>query len=259
MTSPTSVSQHDEATDEGMGVRRHIGNAGDSPTGTGGPMFDAIRRSVGTRPRRWLLAVTLLLGLVTAVGVAAAADPADLTLATLANPTQSLMSVVVPYLGILLVRDLRGGSRPVRVAPTLTAAVLLGAAIGVFGFLVCAAALAFGPAAAQDPWRSVGTIALGGVLVQVVAQLLGTGLGLLLRRHVVAFLASIVLPLGLWFLLGGLDVLRPAQAWLAPYSSVQNLLSGRTSAIAWAQWLVILLLWGVGLNVVGTVLLKRRA
>jgi hypothetical protein len=222
-------------------------------------MLDALRRSVGTRPRRCLLAVTLLLGMIAAVGVAAAADPADRTLATLSDPTQSLMSVVVPYLGILMARDLRGAPRPVRVTPTLTAAVLLAVAIGVFGFLVCAAALTIGPSSARDPWRSAGTIALGSVLVQVVAQLLGTGLGLLLRRHVVAFLASIVLPLGLWFLLGGLDVFRPAQAWLAPYSAARNLLSGHMSAVTWAQWLVILLIWGVGPNAVGTALLKRRA
>lgn len=222
-------------------------------------MLDALHRFVGTRPRRWLLAGTLLLGLITAVGVAAAADPADRTLATLSDPTQSLMSVVVPCLGILVARDLRGSSRPVRVTPTLTAAALLAVAIGMVGFLVCAAALAAVPSGAPDPWRSVGTIALGSVLVQIVAQLLGTGLGLVLRRHVVAFLVSIVLPLGLWFLLGAVDVLRPAQPWLAPYSSVRNLLSGEMSAVTWAQWLVILLIWGVGLNAVGAARLKRTA
>ena len=169
------------------------------------------------------------------------------------------MSVVVPCLGILAARDLRGRSRPVRVTPALTAAVLLAAAIGMFGFLVCAGALAAVPSAAQDPWRSVGTIALGSVLVQIVAQLLGTGLGLVLRRHVVAFLASIVLPLGLWFLLGAVDVLRPAQPWLAPYPSVRNLLSGEMGAVTWAQWLVILLIWGVGPNAVGAARLKRAA
>jgi hypothetical protein len=219
----------------------------------------ALRRSVETRPRRWLLAGTLLLGIIAAVGVAAAADPADLALATLSDPTQSLMSVLVPYLGILIARDRGGSSRPIGVVPTLTATVLLAAAIGVFGFLVCAAVLTVGPSGAQDPWHSAGTIALGSVLVQIVAQLLGTGLGLLLRQHVVAFLASIVLPLGLWFLLGALDVLRPAQAWLAPYSSVRNLLSGHMTALTWAQWLVILLIWGIGPNALGAARVKRTA
>ena len=214
---------------------------------TGESLPAALRRSVGTRPRRWLLAATLLLGLIAAGGVAAAAEPADRTLATLADPAQSLMSVVLPYLGILMAGDLRDGSRPVRAGRTWAAAVLLAVAVGAFGFLVCAAALVAGSSDAQDPWRSAGTIALGGVLVQVVAVLLGTGLGLLLRRHVVAFLISIALPLGLWFLLGGVDV----QAWLAPYSSVRNLLSGEMSAVRWARWVVVLLIWAVGPNVVG--------
>jgi hypothetical protein len=87
--------------------------------------------------------------------------------------------------------------------------------------------------------------------------LLGTGLGLLLRP-VVALLASVVLPLGLWFVLGSVEVFRPAQAWLTPYPAVQNLLSGRMSALAWAQWFVVALLWGAGLNAVGAMRMMRR-
>ena len=237
-------------------MRRHTADASSSTTEAGTSLLATIKRFTATGPRRWLLAGTLLLGLVAAAGVAAAADPADRTLATLSDPTQSLMSVVVPALGISAARDLRGNGKA-RVAPVLTAAALLAACIGLFGLLVCAAALALVSSSAQDPWRSAGIIALGGVLVQVVAVLLGTGLGLLLRRPVVAFLASIVLPLGLWFLLGSLDALRPAQAWLAPYSSVRNLLSGHMSVVTWTQWLVIFLIWAVGLNVAGIALLRR--
>lgn len=244
---------------KGCPVRRYIADADDPSTGTGGSRLDALRRSVETVPRRSLLAGTLLLGLIAAIGVSAAADPADRTLATLSDPTQSLMSIVVPYLGILMAHDLRGGPGPIRVTPTLTAAALLAAAIGMFGFLTCAVALAVSGPGAQDPWRSAGIIALGSVLVQIVAQLLGTGLGLLLRRHVVAFLVSIVLPSGLWLLLGAVDALRPAQAWLAPYSSVRNLLSGHMTALTWAQWLVILLIWGIGPNALGATHLKRTA
>jgi hypothetical protein len=81
---------------------------------------------------------------------------------------------------------------------------------------------------------------------------------LLVRSPVVAFLASIVLPLGLWLVLGSVDVLRPAQAWLTPYATVRNLLSGRMSAVTWAQWLVVVLIWGVSLNAIGAARLKRR-
>ncbi|MEK8106879.1 hypothetical protein NKG94_20305 [Micromonospora sp. M12] len=111
---------------------------------------------------------------------------------------------------------------------------------------------------ADEPWRFAGTVAVGSVLVQIVAGLVGTGLGLLLRSVVVAFLATIVLPLGLFTLLGAVDALRPAQPWLTPLGSVRNLLSGDMTPLRWVQWLCVLLIWGVGLNAVGAVVRHRR-
>ncbi|MET9342552.1 hypothetical protein [Nonomuraea sp. NPDC003804] len=236
-------------------MRQHLVHADAAFTGLGG----AIRRSVGPPPRRWLVAITVLAGLLAAVAVPMAARPADLDFATLSHPVQSLMSVIVPCQGILLVHDLWRAGRAARILPTLLAMTLLAAIIGVVGVLVCATALAVAPSGtAQNPWRDAGTIVVGSVLVQVVAGLVGTGLGLLLRSFVVAFSASIVLPMGLWFVLGAVDGFRPAQAWLAPYATVQNLLSGQMSAIMWAQWIVVFLLWGTGLNAVGAAWLKRR-
>jgi hypothetical protein len=110
----------------------------------------------------------------------------------------------------------------------------------------------------MGPWDHTASVAVCSVLVQVVAQPVGTGLGLLLRPVIVACLATIVLPLGLWFVLGSVDVLRPSQAWLTPYATFQNLLSGQMSALAWAQWFVVVLLWGAALNAVGAARLKRR-
>jgi hypothetical protein len=235
-------------------------DAGEAFTGLARATLAAIRRSVGTRPRQWLVAITLLVGLLAAVALTAAGQPGDRTFAKLSDPVQSLMSIVVPLTGILLARDLKRASDAARFTPTLLAAALLAAAVGVFGALACAAALAFVASdTAQDPWRHAGTIAVGSVLVQVVARLVGTGLGLLLRSVVVAFLASIVLPLGLWFVLGGVDVLQPAQAWLTPYATVRNLLAGQMNAVEWAQWLVVFLIWGVGLNAVGAAALRRRS
>ncbi|MEV4656063.1 hypothetical protein [Micromonospora sp. NPDC049301] len=219
----------------------------------------ALRRAIGTRARRWLLAGTLLAGLLAAVALTAAAAPADRTFAALSDTVQSLMSVVTPLFGILLVRDLRRAPDAVRVFPTVLAVGLPAVVIGVGGVLICAATLALTPAdVADEPWRHAGTVAVGSVLVQVVAGLVGTGLGLLLRSAVVAFLATIVLPLGLFGLLGAVDALRPAQAWLTPYGSVRHLLSGEMSVLRWAQWLTVLLIWGVGLNAFGAALLRRR-
>lgn len=224
-----------------------------------GTIRGALRRAIGTRARRWLLAGTLLAGLLAAVALTAAAAPADRTFAELSGTVQSLMSVLTPLFGILLVRDLRRAPDATRVIPTVLAVGLPAAVIGVVGVLICAATLALTPAdIADEPWRHSGTIAVGSVLVQIVAGLVGTGLGLLLRSPVVAFLATIVLPLGLFALLGAVDALRPAQAWLTPFGSVRNLLSGDMSVLRWVQWLCVLLIWGVGLNAAGAALLKRR-
>jgi hypothetical protein len=218
---------------------------------------DALRRSLGTRARRWLLVGTLLAGLLTAVALVAAAAPADRTFVDLSGTIQSLMSVATPLFGILLVHDLRRASAGV--VPTVPGVLLPAVVIGVAGVVICAATLALSPAdGAADPWRHVGTVAVGSVLVQVVAGLVGTGLGLLLRSRVVAFLATIVLPLGLFGLLGAVDALRPAQPWLTPFGSVRNLLSGEMSVLRWAQWLCVLLIWGVGLNALGAAVRGRR-
>ncbi|MEU0548940.1 hypothetical protein [Micromonospora sp. NPDC005979] len=218
---------------------------------------DALRRSVGTRARRWLLAGTLLAGLLTAVALVATAAPADRTFVDLSGAVQSLMSVATPLFGILLVHDPRRESAGV--VPTALGVLLPAVVIGVAGVVICAATLALGPAdGPADPWRHAGTVAVGSVLVQVVAGLVGTGLGLLLRSRVVAFLATIVLPLGLFGLLEAVGALRPAQPWLTPFGSVRNLLSGEMSVLRWAQWLCVLLIWGVGLNALGAAVRGRR-
>jgi len=205
-----------------------------------------------------LVAVTLLLGVLAAVGIAAAAQPADRTFAGLSNAVQSLMSVTLPFIGVLLARDVVRSPGTVRLAPTLLAGTLLAIAVGASGVVVCAAALAVAPAtAAAGGWDHAWRIAVCSVLVQIVAQLVGTGLGLLLRSAVIACLATIVLPLGLWLVLGSIAVLRPAQAWLTPFAAAQVLLSARMSPWGWAQWLVVALLWGAALNAVGTARLKR--
>ncbi|MCW2503071.1 MAG: hypothetical protein JWO79_1355 [Actinomycetia bacterium] len=219
---------------------------------------EVLGRGAGTRPLRWLVAVTLLLGVLAAVGMIAAAPAGDRTFAGLSNAVQVLMSVTLPFTGVLLARDVLRSPATARLTPALLAAALLAAAVGAAGVLVCAAALAVAPDRAAVPkWDHVAYIALGSVLVQIVAQLVGTGLGLLLRPVAVACLATIVLPLGLWLVLGSVAVLRPAQAWLTPFATVHHLLSGEMSALGWGQWLVVVLVWPVALNAVGAARLTR--
>lgn len=240
-------------------MSQRMEDGGEAPTGSSAATLAAARRAAGTRTRRLLIAITVLLGVLAAFFTAVAGQPADRTFAGLSNPVQSLMSVTLPFIGVLLARDVVRSPGTVRLAPTLLAGTLLAVAVGAFGVLVCAAALTLGPATAADGmWDDAVRVAVGGVLVQIVAQLVGTGLGLLLRPAVIACLATIVLPLGLWFLLGSVAVLRPAQAWLTPFAGVQVLLSARMSPWGWAQWLVAALLWGPMMNAVGAARLKRE-
>ncbi|PPK98797.1 hypothetical protein CLV92_101498 [Kineococcus xinjiangensis] len=215
----------------------------------------ALRRSLGTGPRRALAATALVLGVVGAAATSAGLPPAERTLAAVAGPAQLLMSVPLPLLGVLLAHDVRRAPRRAPLAPTLLAAVLLAVGAGILGSLLGALAL-LPVATGASAWRDAGAVVLGGVLVQVLAQLTGTGLGLLLRRVAVAAVATAALPLGLWFLLG-LGPLRPLQDWLTPYAAARGLLSGRSGALEWAQWLTAALGWGAGLNALGAARLRR--
>ena len=213
----------------------------------------ALARSIRTTGRKCLVAGTLLLGVLAALGVIAGATPDERTFAAVADPVQSAMSILVPLIGVLLVSDVRR-DRTLPLAPTWVAGVLLAAAIGAFGGLVSAVALAVVPSDV-DAWHQVGAIVVGGVLVQMVAMLVGTGLGLLLRPAVVAFLATIVLPLGLWYVLGAVEDI---QGWLTPYPSVRKLLAGEMTLGGWARWIAVVALWDVGPNAVGAARLNRR-
>ncbi|GAB7038721.1 MULTISPECIES: hypothetical protein [Catenuloplanes] len=198
------------------------------------------QRVFGTAAKRWLLGVTLLVGVVIAALMAVALPPDERTFAFVAFGTQMFMSVVLPFHGVLLGRDLLTTAGRDAV-PVLGTAVLLGAATGLTGSLLAAGA----PAAAGGTWAGAGTVLAGGVLVQVVANLTGTGLGVLIRPAWVACLATIVVPLGLWALL---LLVPPLGDWLTPFPVAGTLLSGDARPVDWARWTVVALIWGVALN-----------
>ena len=201
------------------------------------------------RAVRGILIATALLGVLAPVAVAAGTAPADRTFASFSLPTQSLMSVTVPFLGVLLVGELHAPFRAARILAVVGRALGLALLAAAFGVLTCAVVTAtLASDAPGGRWSGAAMVALGSLLVQGVAQLVGTALGLLIRRPVLACLATVALPLGLWWLLGATAVLRPVQAWLTPYPSVQHLLSGQMTGTSWVQWLAVLAIWGVGLN-----------
>lgn len=199
------------------------------------------------------MVTTLLLGILAAVAVGAGSPPAERTFVTVSGPAQLLMSVTVPFLGVLLVTRLQRPTRVKSVLSTVTAAVVIALLIAALGGLVCAAVTAAASSTTSaGRWENAGVVAVGSLMVQGLAQLVGTGLGLLLRRPVIACFATIVLPLGLWLVFESIEALRPVQDWTTPYPSAQHLLSGEISATAWAQWVVVLAIWGIALNAFGT-------
>jgi hypothetical protein len=243
---------------KGDALSERVQGAGEPATGLVAATVGVLGHAARSRLQGGLLGFTLLLGILGVVGVMAGAHPADGTFVLLSKSVQSPMSVTLPFIGVLMARDVLRSAGRVRPAPMWLAATILAAATGLFGVIVCAVALLVAPADdAAGRWNHALSVAVCGVLVQVVAQLVGTGLGLLLRPVVLACLATIVLPIGLWLVLGSAPVLRPIQAWTTPYATVQNLLSGRMTVLAWVQWSVVVLLWAVVLNAVGAVRLER--
>jgi hypothetical protein len=226
-----------------MAAKTHGGSILMSLQDTSQPA-DALRRVLATRARRWLLAITLLLGALFAALVAVALPADERTLAIIAFPTHMFMSVTLPFLGVLLGRDLLT-DLATRAAPTLGAAVAVALGVAAFGDLVIVAALATTGSDAPGAWDNAALILLGGLLVQPVANLTGTGLGMLIRPAWVACLATIVIPLGLsaalWFA-------GPVRDWTTPFPVAGTLLSGEAGPVDLARYVVVALIWGVGLN-----------
>ncbi|MET8908890.1 hypothetical protein [Micromonospora sp. NPDC004551] len=213
-----------------------------------------LRRAAGTRGRRVLLGTTAGVGALAAAALTAGLPPAERTVANVAEQVHTMISVPLPFIGVLLANDLRRAAAT-RVLPTLATAALIAVAAGLAGDAFSFAALAASESTARDPWAHAGVIAVAGVLVQVLAQFVGTGLGLLIGRPVWACLATIVLPLGAYALLTPLGA---ALDWLTPYAVLQEVLPGSAGAAGWVRWVIVALLWGVALNAVGAILLPRR-
>jgi ABC-2 type transport system permease protein len=225
-----------------------------------------LRRSAGSSTRRWLLVAAGVVGLVTAGLVAFTGPAQDHTFASISFYTQSAISLPLPLVSVLIMTQEFGRrampatfgssvSLGAIIAGKLLASAIIavmGAGYGVLISLVATSAAA--PAADEGRWDAISMIILGSVLVQLVAQLSGAGWGLLLRSSALAITADVVVPLGLWILTGTIPAL---QAWLAPFSSVRNLLTGHMDAERWAQVGVIGLVWVVALNAAGILRLQR--
>ena len=225
----------------------------------------ACRRAVGTRPRQVLTGVALTCALLAVVAVSAKAAPEEQTFLATSAISQSILSIFVPFYGVLLISDL-GRHQASDGSPwwsSLLATGLFAVVAAVYGLVISAVAVAIvvgagSTAAEPDPWRSVGLVLMGSLIMQLLAASVGTGFGLLLQPPIVAELATIVVPLSCWLLLGLTPVLIQIRGWTTPFAAVQHLFTGQLSPLNWLQWLVVIVIWGVGLNAIGSIRLQTR-
>ncbi|GAA1842126.1 hypothetical protein GCM10009836_21860 [Pseudonocardia ailaonensis] len=171
---------------------------------------------------RILLAATLLTGPLAAVLVGPAPLP------ELALPVHGLVSVLVPFTGILLVQE----------RPRLLAAGVIALVAGLVTGLACALV--------AGQWRL--DVLAGGLLVQLVSQYVGTAFGLVCRRVWTAMVADVVVPLGLWAVLPS-----GVREWITPYAAATRVLTGE----AGPPVLVVVLVWVVGFNALGLAVRNR--
>lgn len=219
---------------------------------------------VWTRVRVLLLIFTLLVGAASGIAVGLSGGvPHDGMFGSISSIVHGLMSVLVPFLGVLWISDVRRNPG-VSLRSGYLSAMTVALGVGVFGVLAAAGGTALRSeywvsyTGVPEPWRQDGTVAVGGVIVQLVAQSVGTGFGLLIRNRAVAMVATIAVPLGLYLILGLSPAISPARDWLTPFAAVQHVFSTQMSALNWVQWLVIMLIWVVGLNLAGLARLSGK-
>jgi hypothetical protein len=216
-----------------------------------------LHRLFGRPAGRVVLSITVLLAIAVATVITTGDGRVAGRPAALLGPVQLAVSVTVPLSGVLLVADLADRrARPNRrlVAGRLITAVAVALCCAGWASLVGVIALLItGP----FDWDRVWPVIIGGFVVQAVAQLVGTGLGLLIGRPALAMVGTAVLPLALWLALT--SVAPGSRAWLTPVGSATQLLSGTIPARTWGQVATVSLLWCLGLNGVAAERRIRRS
>ncbi len=209
-----------------------------------------------TRARSLRLPIMIISG-VTLIAAAAATPLAALGggtgsgFAASSSIAQSVISIGVPFVTGVLGARCRGRA-PLEVArllPVVLGYALIMAAIGVLITVVVTVATGGG-------WDLAVPAALGSVVAQAVASLVGLGLGTLIGRPIIADLLTIIVPLGLLLLLG--LVAPAAQPWLTPFPNASRWWSGTMAVDGLPPFLVMVLIWCVGLNAVGWIVQSRR-
>ncbi|MET7279325.1 hypothetical protein ABZS29_13910 [Kribbella sp. NPDC005582] len=200
------------------------------------------------RAYRVIAGVTGVVGVLGAVLSQLGTAEAERTFASTSGVAQSLISIGVPFIGA--VAAARRERSFYKLA--LGYAVQL-ATVGLVASILVALLV---PSTADDMWRHASVLILGAFATQVVAQLVGTGLGLLIGRGWIAAVLTIVMPLGLYAVLSA--AAPDARPWLTPYGSAQLWWKGEFGGSDVLPFLVMVALWGLALNVAGLYVARSR-
>jgi hypothetical protein len=138
------------------------------------------------------------------------------------EPVQLAISVAVPFCGVLAVTGRHRPGSDRRLVRTLLAAEALAAGCALVGVLVAASATAWS-GGTWPPASRLALLVVGSVLVQLIAQSVGTASGLQVRRPRIAMAATIVVPLGVTVVLRAIDSGGGLVRWLTPYGNAQAL------------------------------------
>lgn len=198
-----------------------------------------------TTARRWWVVVTVLIAVGIPWWLAFTLPLAERTFVGVNGPTQMLISVITPFVGLLLATDVRLGRAGV--GPAVRVAYLFAVVASAWGavFSVIATALT-ATTAPGGAWGNAVAGGLGGLAVQVVATSTGLGLGALVRRPIVAGILTFA-PL---LVAAILTPLPQVAAWVTPAVVGPVLLTG-ADPLAWVREVVVLLIWGGGYWVAG--------
>jgi ABC-2 type transport system permease protein len=224
------------------------------PTGLGRLTRIELRKAVDTRAGRWLLIAVAAIAIIM-TGVAILAGGAkDHTFHRSAGLIQSVISVLLPVIGILLVTSewsqrtaLQTFALVPRRGRIISAKLLAGTGISVVVAVVALGLGAVATAIASHPaggaWHNAGEVALGGILVQLLSLLMGMAFGLALLSSAPAIVLSFVLPTVWAALASSIHALHGVQPWLDSTKTSTYLLDGDLSARHWAQIGVTTLIW----------------